>query len=211
MQKSRFTEEQIVFALKQTELDTSVPDVCRKLGISGTTFTPDESNTAKFPPLNSNLCGNGQRKSTAEERRCLLISAPTRRCCRKDRRPTDVAGMLDSIAHRRPLPQVLKADNGSGFAGNILDSWVYESGIGVSRPGTPADNATVGSFNGRLRQAGLNENGCISLEDERAKSRPVTYAITRVVPIVHRAGYPQRLLKNPPVARICSQNKAGYS
>ncbi|WP_416352612.1 transposase [Edwardsiella ictaluri] len=63
MQKSRFTEEQIVFALKQTELDTSVPDVCRKLGISGTTFTPDESNTAKFPPLNSNLCGNGQRKS----------------------------------------------------------------------------------------------------------------------------------------------------
>ncbi|ELV7529396.1 transposase family protein [Edwardsiella ictaluri] len=88
---------------------------------------------------------------------------------RQHLRSTDVAGMLDSIAHRRPLPQVLKADNGSEFAGNILDRWVYESGIGVSRPGTPADNATVGSFNGRLRQAGLNENGFISLVDERCK------------------------------------------
>lgn len=34
MKKSRFTEEQIVFALKQAELGASVPDVCRKLGIS---------------------------------------------------------------------------------------------------------------------------------------------------------------------------------
>lgn len=38
MKKSRFTEEQIVFALKQAELGTSVPDVCRKLGISDATF-----------------------------------------------------------------------------------------------------------------------------------------------------------------------------
>lgn len=38
MKKSRFTEEQIVFALKQAELGTSVPDVCRKLGISDVTF-----------------------------------------------------------------------------------------------------------------------------------------------------------------------------
>jgi len=38
MKKSRFTEEQIVFALKQDELGTSVPDVCRKLDISNATF-----------------------------------------------------------------------------------------------------------------------------------------------------------------------------
>ncbi|ACR69568.1 hypothetical protein DBV23_15160 [Edwardsiella ictaluri] len=62
MKKSRSTEGQIIFALKQTELDTPVPDVCRKLGISDATFTPDERDTAEYPPLNSNLCGNGQRK-----------------------------------------------------------------------------------------------------------------------------------------------------
>uniref|UniRef100_UPI0035B52606 transposase n=1 Tax=Klebsiella pneumoniae TaxID=573 RepID=UPI0035B52606 len=37
-EKSRFTEEQIVFALKQAELGTSVPEFCRKLGISDATF-----------------------------------------------------------------------------------------------------------------------------------------------------------------------------
>jgi putative transposase len=38
MKKSRFTEEQIVFALKQAELGKTVPEVCRKLGISDATF-----------------------------------------------------------------------------------------------------------------------------------------------------------------------------
>ncbi|QPW27559.1 transposase [Edwardsiella ictaluri] len=38
MKKSRSNEEQIVFALKQAELGTSVPDVCRKLGISAAIF-----------------------------------------------------------------------------------------------------------------------------------------------------------------------------
>lgn len=62
--------------------------------------------------------------------------------------------MLNAIALRRPLPQLLKTDNGSEFAGKMLDKWVYARGsrIDFSRPGTPTDNATVESFNGRLRQ-----------------------------------------------------------
>ena len=38
MKRSKFTEEQIAFALKQNELGTSVEEVCRKMGISEATF-----------------------------------------------------------------------------------------------------------------------------------------------------------------------------
>jgi putative transposase len=38
MKKSKFTEQQIAFALKQAELGTPVEEVCRKVGISDATF-----------------------------------------------------------------------------------------------------------------------------------------------------------------------------
>lgn len=98
-------------------------------------------------------------------RECLGI------CVGQNLRSTEVAEMLNTIALRRPLPQLLKTDNGSEFAGKMLDKWVYEREIRIdfSRPGTPTDNATVESFNGRLRQECLNENWFMSLEDARCK------------------------------------------
>ena len=38
MKKSRFTDEQIAYALKQQELGTSVDEVCRKMGTAQATF-----------------------------------------------------------------------------------------------------------------------------------------------------------------------------
>jgi putative transposase len=38
MKKSKFTESQIVFAIKQSESGTPVSEVCRKMGISSATF-----------------------------------------------------------------------------------------------------------------------------------------------------------------------------
>lgn len=38
MKKSRYTEEQIAYALKQAELGTPVAEVCRKMGIRDATF-----------------------------------------------------------------------------------------------------------------------------------------------------------------------------
>lgn len=55
MKKTSYTEEQIVFALKQVEIGTLVGQVCRKMGTSEATFykwkmcrtnsTTDEWNT----------------------------------------------------------------------------------------------------------------------------------------------------------------------
>jgi putative transposase len=38
MKKSKFSEEQILFALRQAEAGLAVEDICRKLGISQATF-----------------------------------------------------------------------------------------------------------------------------------------------------------------------------
>ena len=38
MKKSRFTNEQIAFALKQAEAGTPVTEICRKMGVSEPTF-----------------------------------------------------------------------------------------------------------------------------------------------------------------------------
>jgi len=38
VKRSRFTEEQIAFALKQQEVGTPVEEICRKMGISDATF-----------------------------------------------------------------------------------------------------------------------------------------------------------------------------
>ena len=38
MKKSRYTEEQITFALRQADSGTLVADVCRQLGVSEATF-----------------------------------------------------------------------------------------------------------------------------------------------------------------------------
>ncbi len=38
MKKSRFTEQQIAFALRQAESGTKVSEVCRKIGVAKPTF-----------------------------------------------------------------------------------------------------------------------------------------------------------------------------
>jgi len=38
MRKSRFTEQQIAFALRQAESGTKVSEVCRKIGVTEPTF-----------------------------------------------------------------------------------------------------------------------------------------------------------------------------
>jgi putative transposase len=62
-------------------------------------------------------------------RECLGI------CVGQNLRSTEVAEMLNSIALRRPLPQLLKTDNGSEFAGKMLDRWYMNEGSGSTSHG----------------------------------------------------------------------------
>lgn len=73
--------------------------------------------------------------------------------------------MLDTIALRRPLPSLLKTDNSSEFAREILDKWGHVRYIRIDflQPGTPMDNATMESFNSSLRQECLNEGWFMSM------------------------------------------------
>ena len=52
MKKSRFTDEQIAFALKQAETGTRIDEICRKMGISDATFYKWRQNYDGLGPSN---------------------------------------------------------------------------------------------------------------------------------------------------------------
>ena len=66
---------------------------------------------------------------------------------------TDVVELLNRIRFERSAPKILFCDNGAEFSSQIMDLWAYQNGVKIdfSRPGKPADNAYVESFNGTLR------------------------------------------------------------
>ncbi len=84
-------------------------------------------------------------------------------------RGEDVVAVMERLKLR--VPHRLQTDNASEFISKSLDRWGYENKVTMdfSRPGMPTDDATVESFNGRLRQGCLNENWFMSLEDARRK------------------------------------------
>lgn len=81
-----------------------------------------------------------------------------------------VVRVLDQIAERRGLPEVISVDNGPEFAGQVLDGWAYRYGVQLRfiAPGKPIQNAFVESFNGKFRDECLNQHWFLSLDDARA-------------------------------------------
>jgi putative transposase len=81
------------------------------------------------------------------------------------------------VAYRgaeRGTPQSIRADHGPEFVSNSLDMWAYFNGVKLDFNGRqkPANNAMIESFNGRLRDGGLNRHWFLSLDEDR----PVTDA-----------------------------------
>jgi putative transposase len=68
-------------------------------------------------------------------------------------------------------PETIRVDQGSEFISRDLDLWAYHNDVTLdfSRPGKPADNAFIESFNGRLRAECLNTHWFLTLADAREK------------------------------------------
>jgi putative transposase len=80
-------------------------------------------------------------------------------------RAARVTQVLDRLIEQRGSVAAIRSDNGSEFAGNVMDAWAYSKGVKLDfiRPGKPNDNAFVESFNGKLRDECLNENRFLTL------------------------------------------------
>jgi putative transposase len=64
VKKSRYTEEQIAYALKQAETGTPVAEVIRRMGVSEQNFTAGRRSTAGWASVSHGAC-NSSRWRTA--------------------------------------------------------------------------------------------------------------------------------------------------
>jgi len=81
VKRSKYTEEQIAFALKQAELGTAVPEVCRKMGVSEATSYTWKKKFGGLVPRSCDDFASLKRSaiaSSAWSRTCRW----TRQCCR---------------------------------------------------------------------------------------------------------------------------------
>ncbi len=70
----------------------------------------------------------------------------------------DVSEIIERACEAIGYPEYIQCDNGPEFRSQELDKWCYENGIKIiyTRPGKPADNCHIESFNGTFRNECLN-------------------------------------------------------
>lgn len=80
-----------------------------------------------------------------------------------------VTRVLDGIAEFRPLPRMIRVDNGPEFTSLALDAWAHARGVRLAfiQPGKPTQNAYIESFNGRFRDECLNDHWFLTLHEAR--------------------------------------------
>jgi len=80
-----------------------------------------------------------------------------------------VTRFLDQVSLRHGYPERIRVDNGPEFLSKDFTSWAAKRGIRVEyiRPGKPADNCYIESFNGKLRDECLNENWFLSIREAK--------------------------------------------
>ena len=83
----------------------------------------------------------------------------------------DVVEVLNRPIEDRGTPGSIRVDNGTEFTSVVMDQWAYWNKVALdfTRPGKPTDNATIESFNSRLRQECLNEHWFLTVADAQEK------------------------------------------
>jgi putative transposase len=78
-----------------------------------------------------------------------------------------VAEALDTLLLVRQLPDAIVRDNGPEFVSLTLDQWASTRGIRLDfiRRGHPVENGFIESFNGKLRDACLNQHHFLTLAE----------------------------------------------
>lgn len=170
----------------------------------------------KTKPQAPNLCwsmdfvsdqtGNGQRF-----RALTIVDVFTRECLAVEPGQKlggeDVARVLGRLVAERGAPKRIYCDNGSEFAGHLVDLWAYANQVTLefSRPGKPTDNAYIESFNGSLRDECLNVHWFDDLTDAKEKlqawqqdyneSRPHR-SLNNLSPLQYKAQWAERRSEN---------------
>ncbi len=78
-----------------------------------------------------------------------------------------VAHALELVVGQCGTPRSITVDNGSEFAGRVMDAWAHCHGIqrDFIRPGKPVENRFIESVNGRLRDECLSVEVYFTLDD----------------------------------------------
>lgn len=195
MKKSRFTESQIIKAVKDYETGRDVNELCRELGIHRGTFyfwkkkyggmevqelkrlreplvQPELKNSSWSMDFMSDSLQSGQRFRTLNilddfNREVLHIEIGTSLPSLR------VVRLLEELKEWRGLPGQIRVDNGPEFIAGPLRSWAEANGVRILfiQPGKPTQNAYVERFNKTFRTEVLDYYSFISLNEVREITR----------------------------------------
>ena len=133
MKKGRYTEEQIAYALKQAELGTTVPEICRKLGIAEQTFYRWRKKYGGMPSVNPKMRGFRDRNDIERAASTHCGVAPGR-ATRNKRTVWTVATQPFSGAHFAVFPPKLIEPMvlaGSAEGDTVLDPFAGSGTTGM--------------------------------------------------------------------------------
>ena len=77
--------------------------------------------------------------------------------------------VFEQLKRDRPLPQVLRTDNGPEFLGEAFVQWAMGQGMAIQyiQPGKPNQNAFIERFNRTFREEVLDQHLFARLDDVR--------------------------------------------